>query len=142
MTRSPLRYRTSIIRSSTLVQASSSLPISRTRAWPRSLPITEICFAIFRVSFQYLILDCFIVELKPGGRPYFPAKRVFQERQEGSFAGERFHCGEISHGMAMSRLELSGVVVPTVACGHIPRLCRGIVKVPASLFIGFYYWKQ
>ena len=38
MTRSPLRCRTSIIRSSVLVQASSSLSMGRTRAWPRSSP--------------------------------------------------------------------------------------------------------
>jgi len=47
MTRSSLRCRTSIIRSSALVQASSSLSMSRTRAWPRSLPITEIYFRHF-----------------------------------------------------------------------------------------------
>jgi len=35
MTRPPLRCRTSIIRSSALVQALSSLSMSRTRAWPR-----------------------------------------------------------------------------------------------------------
>ena len=44
MTRSPLRCSTSIIRSSALVQASSSLSISCTRAWPRSSPSTKFYF--------------------------------------------------------------------------------------------------
>ena len=42
MTRSPLKYCTSIIRSSALVQASSGLFMGHTRAWPRRLPVTEI----------------------------------------------------------------------------------------------------
>jgi len=44
MTRSPLRCRTSMIASSTLVQASSSLSTGRTRAWPRGSPHQEFCF--------------------------------------------------------------------------------------------------
>jgi len=42
-----LRCRTSIIRSSALVQASSSLSIGRNCAWPRSSSITEIYFRVF-----------------------------------------------------------------------------------------------
>ena len=44
MTRSLLWCCTSIIRSSTLVQASSSLSIGRTCAWPRRLPDDDDCF--------------------------------------------------------------------------------------------------
>ena len=47
MTRSPLQCCTSIIRSSALVQASSSLSIGRTCAWPRRLPVTELYFRHF-----------------------------------------------------------------------------------------------
>ena len=47
MMRSPLRCCTSIIRSSALVQASSSLSIGRTCAWPRRLPVTEMHFRHF-----------------------------------------------------------------------------------------------
>jgi len=39
---SPLRCRTSINPSSALVQASSSLSMGHTRAWPWRLPVTEI----------------------------------------------------------------------------------------------------
>jgi len=42
---------TSKIRSSTLVQASSSLSIGRTRAWPRVYPSQKSIFGIFRDSF-------------------------------------------------------------------------------------------
>jgi len=51
MMRSPLRCCTSIIRSSALVQASSSLSIGRTCAWPRRLPITEMHFRHFSCEF-------------------------------------------------------------------------------------------
>jgi len=44
MTRSPLRCRTCTIRSSTLVQVSSSLSVSRTHARPRSSPSTKFYF--------------------------------------------------------------------------------------------------
>jgi len=47
MTRSPLQCCTSIIRSSVFVQASSSLSIGRTCAWPRRLPVTEMHFRHF-----------------------------------------------------------------------------------------------
>ena len=47
MMRSPLQCRTNILQSSALVQASSSLSMGRTRAWPWSLPITEIYFRHF-----------------------------------------------------------------------------------------------
>jgi len=47
MTRSPLRCCTSIIRSSALVQDSSSLSIGRTCACPRRLPVTEMHFRHF-----------------------------------------------------------------------------------------------
>jgi len=43
---------TSIIRSSALVQASSSLPIGRTCAWPRRLPVTEMHFRHFAREFR------------------------------------------------------------------------------------------
>jgi len=45
MRRSPLQFRKSIIRSSALVQASSSLSISRTRAWRRSSLSTKVLFS-------------------------------------------------------------------------------------------------
>ena len=51
MTRSPLQCCTSIIRSSALVQASSSLSTGRTCAWPRSLPVTEMHFRHFSREF-------------------------------------------------------------------------------------------
>jgi len=51
MMRSPLRCRTSIIRSSAFVQASSSLSMGRTRAWPRSSLITEIYIRHFSREF-------------------------------------------------------------------------------------------
>jgi len=51
MTRSSLRCHTSIIQSSTLVQASSSLSMGHTRAGPRSLPITEKYFRHFLREF-------------------------------------------------------------------------------------------
>ena len=51
MTRSPLRCCTSIIWSSALVQASSSLSIGRTCAWPRRLPVTEMNFRHFSREF-------------------------------------------------------------------------------------------
>jgi len=41
----------SIIRSSVLVQASSSLSMGRTRAWPQSSPIKEIYFRHFSCEF-------------------------------------------------------------------------------------------
>ena len=63
MTRSPLRCCTSIIWSSALVQASSSLSIGRTCAWPRRLPVTEICFAIFRASIPWFWLPIFPTNL-------------------------------------------------------------------------------
>ena len=48
MTRSLLRYCTSIIRSSALVQASSSLSMGSTRTWPRGgYPSQKCIFAIF-----------------------------------------------------------------------------------------------
>jgi len=47
MTQSALHCCTSIIRSSALVQASSSLSIGRTCAWPRRLPVTEVHFRHF-----------------------------------------------------------------------------------------------
>jgi len=47
MTRSPLRCRTSITRSSALVQASSSLSMGRTRAWPRGSLHPEFYFRHF-----------------------------------------------------------------------------------------------
>ena len=49
--RSPLQCCTSIIRSSALVQASSSLSIGRTCAWPRRLPVTEMHFRHFPHEF-------------------------------------------------------------------------------------------
>jgi len=52
MTRSPLWCCTSIIRSSTLVQTSSSLSIGRTCAWPRRLPVTKIHFHCFSRDFD------------------------------------------------------------------------------------------
>jgi len=52
MTRSPLRCSTSIIRSSALVQASSSLSIGCTCAWPRRLPVTEMHFCYFSREFH------------------------------------------------------------------------------------------
>jgi len=54
MMRSPLRCCTSIIRSSTLVQASSSLSMVRTRAWPRTSSSTKI---YFRHGFRRLYLQ-------------------------------------------------------------------------------------
>jgi len=51
MTRSPLRCCTSIIWSSALVQASSSLSIGRACAWPRRLPVTEMHFRHFSREF-------------------------------------------------------------------------------------------
>jgi len=55
MTRSPLQCFTSIIRSSALVQVSSSLSTGRTCAWPRRLPVTEMHFRHFsREFFQSL----------------------------------------------------------------------------------------
>jgi len=51
MTRSPLQCYTSIIRSSALVQASTSLSIGRTCAWPRRLPVTEMHFCHFSHEF-------------------------------------------------------------------------------------------
>ena len=53
MTRSPLRCCTSIIQSSALVQASSSLSIGRTCAWPWRLPVTEMNFRHFSREFFY-----------------------------------------------------------------------------------------
>jgi len=44
MTRLPLRCCTSIIQSSALVQASSSLSMGRTRAWPQNLSPTNFYF--------------------------------------------------------------------------------------------------
>jgi len=56
MTRSPLWCRTSIIRSSALVQTSSSLSVGRTRACPRSSSITEFYFRHFyRANTSYSI---------------------------------------------------------------------------------------
>jgi len=49
MTRSPLRCCTSIIRSSVLVQASSSLSIGRTRAWTREATRNKNPFTPFFV---------------------------------------------------------------------------------------------
>jgi len=60
MTRSPLRCCTRIIRSSALVQASSSLSIGRTCAWPRRLPVTEMHFRHFRASFVYVYVSMYI----------------------------------------------------------------------------------
>ena len=51
MTRSALRCCTSIIRSFALVQASSSLSIGRTCAWPWRLPVTEMLFRHFSREF-------------------------------------------------------------------------------------------
>jgi len=44
MTQSSLRCRTSIIRSSAFVRASSSLSMVHTRAWPRTSPSTKFYF--------------------------------------------------------------------------------------------------
>ena len=57
MTRSPLQCCTSIIRSSALVQASFSLSIGRTCAWPRRLPVNRNAFSPFfaRVLFTLII---------------------------------------------------------------------------------------
>jgi len=52
MTRSPLRCCASIIQSSMLVQASSSLSISRPCAWPRRLLVTRIHFRHFLHEFS------------------------------------------------------------------------------------------
>jgi len=54
MTRSPLQCRTSIIRSSTLVQASPSLFIVRTRAQLRTSSSTRICFHHFFRGLLYI----------------------------------------------------------------------------------------
>jgi len=56
MTQSPLQCCTSIIRSSALVQASSSLSLSRTCALPRRLPVTEMHFRHFPREFQYMCI--------------------------------------------------------------------------------------
>jgi len=56
MTRSPLRCRSSIIRSSALVQASSSLSMGRTRAWPRGSLHQEFNFRHFSREFFANIL--------------------------------------------------------------------------------------
>jgi len=53
MTRSPLWCCTSIIRSSALVQASFSLSIGLTRAWSRSLLVTEKHFHYFSREFYF-----------------------------------------------------------------------------------------
>ena len=66
MTQSPLRCRTSIIRSSALVQASSSLSMGRTRAWPWSSSITEIYFRHFLREFF-----CVSCILAAPGDPHF-----------------------------------------------------------------------
>jgi len=55
MTRSPLRCRTSIIQSSALVQASSSLSMVRTRAWPRTSSSTRFYFHHFFRGFFPLL---------------------------------------------------------------------------------------
>jgi len=69
-TRSPLRCRTSIIQSSALVQASSSLSISRTRACPQSSPSTKF---YFRHGFRGLFQICHFhpLPLAPFFRHYF-----------------------------------------------------------------------
>jgi len=54
MTQSPLRCCTSIIPSSVLVQVSSSLSISCTRAWPRSSLSTKF---YFRHGFRVLFVE-------------------------------------------------------------------------------------
>jgi len=56
MTQSPLRCRTSIIRSSAWVQASSSLSISHARTWPW-ISLIHRNLAIFRASF-YICWRC------------------------------------------------------------------------------------
>jgi len=58
MTRSPLRCCISMIWSSALLQASSSLSIGRTRTWPRSLPATEMHFRHFSREFVVNVCDC------------------------------------------------------------------------------------
>jgi len=59
MTRSPLQCCTSIIRSSALVQVSSSFSIGRTCAWPRRLPVTEMHFRHFHREFQKCVFAIF-----------------------------------------------------------------------------------
>jgi len=51
MTQSALQCCTSIIQSSALVQASSSLSIGRTCAWPRRAPVTEMHFRHYSREF-------------------------------------------------------------------------------------------
>ena len=61
MTRSPLRCRTSIIRSSALVRTSSSLSMVYTRAWPRSSPLKSSIFAMVIAGFFQLSSDCCLI---------------------------------------------------------------------------------
>jgi len=60
--RSPLRCRTSTIRSSTLVQASSSLSMVRIEAWPPSSLHQKIYFRHFpaRVSVLYIYIYIYV----------------------------------------------------------------------------------
>jgi len=76
MTRSPLQCCTIIIRSSALVQASSSLSTGRTCACPRRLPETEIRFRHFsRSSSSSLLLTLKIATRQKGCQEYYPRLR-------------------------------------------------------------------
>jgi len=63
MTRSPLGCRTSIIRSSALVQASSSLSMGRTRAWSQGSLHQEFFFGHFSARFSEPVDDQLMPEL-------------------------------------------------------------------------------
>jgi len=74
MTRSPLQFCTCIMRSSALLQASSSLSIGRTCAWPRRLPVTEMHFCHFsrELVHNLRILYCFCL-MPPSSRFQYPS---------------------------------------------------------------------
>jgi len=123
MTRSPLQCCTSIIRSSALVQVSSSLSIGRTCAWPRRLPATEMHFRHFSREFfnikqgisPHIFLHFFalctsesLLRLPISNMTILPAKQAACDL-----------CG--LHGSAMPRLPLENwsaiVLSKTWRCG-------------------------
>jgi len=83
MTRSPLRCCTSIIRSFALVQASSSLSINRTRAWPQTSSPKKF---YFRHGFRWVF--CFVWHF--GGWARFGI--LISQKWPGHWSQVQFEC--------------------------------------------------
>jgi len=126
-----------------LVQASSSLPISRTCAWPWSLPITEIYFRHFLREFVISHPRLFHRRARAWRTTLLSCKACFPGKPGRQFCGWKVPLWRDypRHGNVQAWI-VGGSRANGSMWTRIPRLCRGIVKGPASLYIGFYYWKQ